>query len=608
MHYYLEDVEKASSQKIKAKKEKPMNTKQVIYIGELPANCDQYELNQFILSQGNFNIDYIFVRKGKDNKSFAYVKFKSTLEAMNALKALNMKSFKDQIIKAEPFKSNDQTDKNKTTSNLFVKNLSLDITNKELYDLFSEFGNIISINLKKGKNGENLGYGYVNFEKEQSAKDAIENLNQKEFKGKNLLVSMFEPREKRLENNTEVSMLLIRNLSDNDNENSLSNIFEIYGEIRFCGIYIENTIERKKNGVVIFSKKEECESALNKLNKNFDISIIPIDNNIIEQVNKQKQESMKNKFQGCNLVVKNLPKEINEKDLLDMFKKYGEISSARIATMGVMKDKKNEKGEIIDKEFIYESKGYGFVLFKKEENAQKAKEELNDKESEFNGIKMKLLIENYDYNKGEKKQFEMIRHNMEGFGGNRNYNNINNRGHKNNNMRGRGRGNNRFMNNPQNRFDINNNNNNNNNNLNMNVNNNNNNNNIQNFINNNNLNLNNNVVNNNQNIGFENKRITVEGEHLVEQVKEKLKIENPDDMTEALGETLFYFLIKFIPEYNLNITNGRYDDTTICSRLTGILIKTNPENLLDIISKTDRLYHSLKEVLIQLMQTNRLDN
>jgi hypothetical protein len=183
---------------------------------------------------------------------------------------------------------------------------------------------------------------------------------------------------------------------------------------------------------------------------------------------------------------------------------------------------------------------------------------------------------------------------MEGFGGNRNYNNIN-RGHNKGNNRGRGG--NRFVNPSQNRFDMNNNN--------MYVNNNN----MQNFMGNNN-NMNNNIFNNKNVISgnFENKKITVEGEHLVEQVKEKLKIENPDDMTEALGETLFYFLMKFIPEYNLNITNGKYDDTTICSRLTGILIKTNPENLLEIISKTERLYHSLKEVLLQLMQTNRLDN
>ena len=58
---------------------------------------------------------------------------------------------------------------------------------------------------------------------------------------------MFEPKEKRLENNTEVPMLLIRNLSESDNETTLGNVFEIYGEMRFCGIYIENTLEKKKS-------------------------------------------------------------------------------------------------------------------------------------------------------------------------------------------------------------------------------------------------------------------------------------------------------------------------------------------------------------------------
>ena len=35
---------------------------------------------------------------------------------------------------------------------------------------------------------------------------------------------------------------------------------------------------------------------------------------------------------------------------------------------------KNEEGEIVDKEFVYESKGIGFVLFKSGEDASKAKD------------------------------------------------------------------------------------------------------------------------------------------------------------------------------------------------------------------------------------------
>jgi hypothetical protein len=97
-----------------------------------------------------------------------------------------------------------------------------------------------------------------------------------------------------------------------------------------------------------------------------------------------------------------------------------------------------------------------------------------------------------------------------------------------------------------------------------------------------------------------------ESENLFETVKNKLQIENPEERTEALGETLYYFLIKFIPQYKLNITKGKCDDEFLCSRLTGILIKTNQETLLQIFSKTTRLYNAIKEVLLNLMQNNQL--
>ena len=100
------------------------------------------------------------------------------------------------------------------------------------------------------------------------------------------------------------------------------------------------------------------------------------------------------------------------------------------------------------------------------------------------------------------------------------------------------------------------------------------------------------------------KRITVEGENLLETIKEKLKIEDDDEKTEAVGETLFYFLIKFIPQYGLNTTNGKYNDSDLCSKLTGILIKTEPNILLQIISSTQSLYSSLKDVLIKLTKGN----
>lgn len=51
-----------------------------------------------------------------------------------------------------------------------------------------------------------------------------------------------------------------------------------------------------------------------------------------------------------------------------MFKKFGEITSVKIGTQGVMKDIERN-GVIVDKQFVYESKGYGYICFKSPDEA-----------------------------------------------------------------------------------------------------------------------------------------------------------------------------------------------------------------------------------------------
>ena len=142
MEYYKNETK---NEHVVVKQEK-VNTKKVIYLGGLPPDVDKYELNQFILKQGNFNIEEMMTHNGKN--PFAYIKFKTKEEASEALKALHLKEFKNYIIKAEPFKSNKNKDKQKLNTNLFVKNLPKDCTPKDVYEPFSKFGVIDSIELK----------------------------------------------------------------------------------------------------------------------------------------------------------------------------------------------------------------------------------------------------------------------------------------------------------------------------------------------------------------------------------------------------------------------------------------------------------------------------
>ena len=105
--------------------------------------------------------------------------------------------------------------------------------------------------------------------------------------------------------------------------------------------------------------------------------------------------------------------------LHSIFIKFGPISSAKVDTQGVMKNITDDQGNILDKKYVYESKGFGYVCFKKSEDAQKAKNEINDQEFQFNGLNLKLIVEDFNYDKSNAKQLQReMNPQRGGFGGN----------------------------------------------------------------------------------------------------------------------------------------------------------------------------------------------
>lgn len=79
--------------------------------------------------------------------------------------------------------------------NIFVGNLSKDVTEEDLQTLFSEFGNIRSVKVIKDLfSGESRGFGFVEILGNDEAKKAITELNTKELKGKKIVVNEARPR------------------------------------------------------------------------------------------------------------------------------------------------------------------------------------------------------------------------------------------------------------------------------------------------------------------------------------------------------------------------------------------------------------------------------
>jgi len=81
---------------------------------------------------------------------------------------------------------------------LFVGNLPYSATEDELRTLFSEVGTVVSVSLITDRaTGQARGFGFVEMDSDEAAADAIQKLNGRELKRRNITVSEARPPQNR---------------------------------------------------------------------------------------------------------------------------------------------------------------------------------------------------------------------------------------------------------------------------------------------------------------------------------------------------------------------------------------------------------------------------
>lgn len=344
-----------------------------LYVGDLDVNVSDSQLYDLFSQVGQV----VSVRVCRDlstrrSLGYGYVNYSNPQDAARSLNLLNFTPLNNKPIRIM-YSHRDPSIRKSGTANIFIKNLDKAIDHKALHDTFSSFGSILSCKVATDANGQSKGYGFVQFESEESAQNAIDKLNGMLINDKQVYVGHFLRKQERdgAFNTTKFNNVFVKNLSEVTTDEDLKNIFGEFGAITSAVVMRDADGRSKCFGFVNFESADDAAKAVEALNgrkhddKEWYVGKAQKKSERELELKGRFEQSMKetvDKYQGLNLYVKNLDDSINDEKLQDLFAEFGTITSCK-----VMRDPNGI------------SRGSGFVAFSTSEEASRALDAMNGK-------------------------------------------------------------------------------------------------------------------------------------------------------------------------------------------------------------------------------------
>jgi len=349
-----------------------MPTMGSLYVGDLHPDVTEAMLYEKFSQSG----PVLSIRVCRDlvtrrSLGYAYVNFQQPGDAERALDTMNFDELKSIPMRIM-WSQRDPSVRKSGVGNIFIKNLDKAIDNKQLYDTFSQFGNILSCKIVKDEKANSKGYGFVHFEEDSSAHQAIEQVNGMLLNDRKVFVGRFKNRGDRVreigERSKQYTNVFIKNLPEDMTEAELNELTAPFGQTLSAKLMTDESGKSKCFGFASFSDHDSAEKC-----------VLAIDQKEVRgkslyagraqkkaertqelkhQYEKRKQDRQQ-KFAGVNLYVKNLDDTVTDETLREAFEAHGTITSAKVMS---------ENGQ---------SKGFGFVCFNQPEEATKAVTEMN---------------------------------------------------------------------------------------------------------------------------------------------------------------------------------------------------------------------------------------
>uniref|UniRef100_A0A674ATK9 Polyadenylate-binding protein n=1 Tax=Salmo trutta TaxID=8032 RepID=A0A674ATK9_SALTR len=218
------------------------------------------------------------------SKGYGFVHFETQEAAERAIEKMNGMLLNDRKVFVGRFKSRKEREaelgaRAREFTNVYIKNFGEDMDDEKLRELFGKYGPALSIRVMTDDSGKSRGFGFVSFERHEDAQRAVDEMNGKDFNGRQVYVGRAQ---KKGERQTELKRkfeqmkqdrmtryqgvnLYVKNLDDGLDDERLRKEFSPFGTITSAKVMMEGG-RSKGFGFVCFSSPEEATKAVTEMN------------------------------------------------------------------------------------------------------------------------------------------------------------------------------------------------------------------------------------------------------------------------------------------------------------------------------------------------------
>lgn len=208
---------------------------------------------------------------------------------------------------------------------LFLSGLDKNVKEADLHKLFNEYPVSYIKIAKDHSTKESFGYAFIGIKNSsEKAEEALNKFNFEKIQGykKTLRICWYNMDRSWAKNKEDVN-IFIKKLSLRTTHKDLFNYYSQFGPIVSLKLAEDDEWESMGYGFVMFETPEAAEKAIKETHdKEFMGKSL--------WVGKFIKNKPKKAFEYNNLFVKNIPKDLSEKQILDMFSKYGALGSCLI--------------------------------------------------------------------------------------------------------------------------------------------------------------------------------------------------------------------------------------------------------------------------------------